>query len=106
VDAIAKDMPAFYFGRFDVRFESLAQLAQGRGLCIMEVNGAGSEAIQAWDPDISLLQGFRTIFAKQALLFAIGAANRQRGHRPMPLRELARLHFMQQRLLDRYPPSN
>ncbi len=106
VDAIAKDMPEFYFGRFDVRFENLAQLALGRGLRIMEVNGAGSEAIQAWDPDTSLLQGFRTIFAKQALLFAIGAANRQRGHRPMPLRELARLHFMQQRLLDRYPPSN
>lgn len=106
IDAIARDMPAFHFGRFDVRFESLALLAQGKGFWIMEVNGAGSEAIQAWDPDTPLLQGFRTIFAKQALLFAIGAANRQRGHAPMALRELARLHWMQQRLLDRYPPSN
>lgn len=40
----------------------------------MEVNGAGSEAIQAWDPDTSLVSAFRIIFSKQRLLFAIGAA--------------------------------
>ncbi|MEP6792083.1 MAG: hypothetical protein ABI907_11975 [Ramlibacter sp.] len=106
VDAIARDMPEFYVGRFDVRFDSLDALAQGRGFRIMEINGAGSEAIQAWDPDIGLLRAFRIIFAKQALLFAIGAANRRRGHRPMSLRQLAHLHFMQQKLLDAYPPSN
>ncbi len=106
VDAIARDMPAFYAGRFDVRFDDLRQLAQGQGLKIMEVNGAGSEAIQAWDPDIGLLAALRIIFAKQRVLFEIGAANRQRGHRPVSLRKLAQLHFMQQRLLDAYPPSN
>lgn len=106
VDAIARDMPQFHFGRFDVRFDSLAELAAGRGFRIMEVNGAGSESIEAWDPDTPLLQGFRTIFAKQALLFEIGAENRARGHQPITLRELTRLHLMQQQLLDRYPPSN
>lgn len=106
VDTIARDMPHFYFGRFDVRFDTPQDLAAGRGLKIMEINGAGSEAIQAWDPDTGLLRAFRIIFAKQALLFAIAAANRRRGHRPIGLRELAHLHFMQQRLLDAYPPSN
>ena len=106
VDAIARDMPDFHFGRFDVRFDSLEDLAAGRGLRIMEINGAGSEAIQAWDPDIGLLRAFRIIFSKQRLLFAIGSANRARGHRPIGLLRLARLHLMQQRLLDRYPPSN
>ena len=106
VDAIARDMDAFYFGRFDVRFSNLTQLASGQDFKIMEVNGAGSEAIQAWDPDTSLVNAFRIIFSKQRLLFAIGAANRRAGHRPISLRQLARLHFMQQRLLDQYPPSN
>ncbi|MEP6823215.1 MAG: hypothetical protein ABI919_00245 [Ramlibacter sp.] len=106
VDAIARDMGEFHFGRFDVRFDDLAALRGGRGLRIMEVNGAGSEAIEAWDPDTGLVQAFRTIFAKQRLLFEIAAANRQRGHRPIGLLTLARLHFMQQRLLDAYPPSN
>lgn len=106
VDAIARDMPAFYAGRFDVRFDDMQQLAAGRGLKIMEVNGAGSEAIQAWDPDIGLMAALRIIFAKQRVLFEIGAANRRRGHPPIGLLRLARLHFMQQRLLDAYPPSN
>ena len=106
VDAIARDMPDFYFGRFDVRYENTAELAAGRNLKIMEINGAGSEAIEAWDPDTGIVRAFRIIFAKQATLFAIAAANRARGHRPIGLARLARLHFMQQRLLDAYPPSN
>lgn len=106
IDAIARDMDEFYFGRFDLRFSELAQLSEGRGFSIMEVNGAGSEAIQAWDPDIGLLRAFRIIFSKQRLLFDIGAANRRRGCRTIGLRRLAHLHLMQQRLLDAYPPSN
>ena len=99
-------MPQFHFGRFDVRFSSLAELREGRGIRIMEINGAGSEAIEAWDPDTSLVDALRIIFAKQSLLFKIGSAMRKRGYRPVGLRKLAGLHLMQQRLLDQYPPSN
>jgi hypothetical protein len=106
IDAVARDMPAFHFGRFDVRFDSLADLSAGTGFAIMEINGAGSEAIQAWDPEISLFDGFRMIFAKQRLLFAIGAAMRRRGVRPIGLLALARLYRRQQRLIALYPPSN
>lgn len=106
IDAIAQDMPRFHFGRFDVRFPDLGALEAGRDLRIMEINGAGSEAIQAWDPGTGLRKGLGIIFAKQRLLFEIGAANRRLGHRPIGLRRLAQLHFMQQRLLDAYPPSN
>jgi len=106
IDAIARDMDQFHFGRFDVRFTTPEELAMGRGFTIMEVNGAGSEAIQAWDPAVGLLAGFRAIFAKQRLLFEIGAANRRRGARTISLIELARLNAAQNRLLDAYPPSN
>jgi len=105
-DAIARDMPHFYFGRFDVRFSSLAELSNGQQFKIMEINGAGSEAIQAWDPDTSLFRAFRIIFAKQRLLFAIAAANRAKGYRPISLWRLARLHFRQRKLIKYYPPSN
>ncbi|MFS2166573.1 hypothetical protein [Variovorax sp. Varisp62] len=106
IDAIARDMPDFHFGRFDVRYESLRELGAGRGFTIMEINGAGSEAIEAWDPDIGVLQGFRMVFAKQRLLFAIGAAQRKAGVQPIGLLALARLNRRQNRLVDRYPPSN
>ena len=106
VDAVARDMPAFHFGRFDVRFDTLRELAAGRGFTIMEINGAGSEAIEAWDPDTGVIEGFRMIFAKQRLLFAIGAAQRRNGVRPIGLLALARLNQRQNRLVERYPPSN
>lgn len=106
IDAIARDMPEFHFGRFDVRFDSARELSAGLGFTIMEVNGAGAEAIQAWDPDVGLVAGFRMIFAKQRLLFAIGAANRRRGVRPIGPLALTRLNWRQNRLIDLYPPSN
>jgi hypothetical protein len=106
IDAIARDMGEFHFGRFDVRFGSARQLSGGAGFTIMEVNGAGSEAIQAWDPDTGLIAGLRMIFAKQRLLFAIGAANRARGVRPVGPLALMRLNWRQNRLIDLYPPSN
>jgi hypothetical protein len=106
IDAIARDMPAFHCGRFDVRFEHLRELSAGHGFTIMEVNGAGSEAIEAWDPDIGVIQGFRMIFAKQRILFAIGDARRRCGIHPIGLLTLARLYRRQQRLIALYPPSN
>ncbi len=106
VDAIARDMPHFHFGRFDVRFDSLACLRAGTGLRIMEVNGAGSEAIEAWDPGTGLWKGLGMIFRKQRLLFAIGDARRREGAQPIGLMELARLNRRQYQLIPRYPPSN
>jgi hypothetical protein len=106
IDRIAREMPDFHFGRFDVRFDDVAELQAGRGFSIMEVNGAGSEAIQAWDPGTGLIAGLRMIFAKQRLLFEIGAANRKRGARTIGLRELVRLNSRQNRLIDLYPSSN
>ncbi len=110
VDAIAKDMgdPAtgpFLVGRFDVRYRDEASLQRG-DFTIMEVNGAGSEAVHAWDPKYQIRDVYRIVFAKQRELFAIGSEQRRRGHRPIRMPALARLYFRQQRLIARYPPSN
>lgn len=106
VDAIARDMPAFHFGRFDVRFDSLQDLSAGRAFSIMEINGAGSEAIEAWDPNTGMLAGFRKIFKKQRILFAIGNAMRAKGFKPVGVVALAGLNQRQNELIARYPPSN
>lgn len=105
VDAIAQDMPSFHLGRFDVRFGTLQDLRAGR-FTIMEVNGAGSEAVHAWDPKYSVWEVYGKVFAKQRLLFSLAAFNRARGHRPISMLALARHYLRQQRLIRRYPPSN
>ncbi|MGI4953156.1 MAG: hypothetical protein ACRYGM_15235 [Janthinobacterium lividum] len=104
VAAIAGSMPGFHYGRFDVRFTSVAALREGR-FSIIEVNGAGSEAIQFWDPSLRLLDAFRGVFAKQRQLFELGDAMRRRGHAPVGPVALARAWLHQQSRLRRFPAS-
>ncbi|MCR6632312.1 MAG: hypothetical protein NVV74_20960 [Magnetospirillum sp.] len=105
MNALCGDLKDFHFGRLDVRFESIEQLRMGEGFKVVEVNGAGAEAVHIWDPDFPILAGYRTLFQQQALMFAIGAANRARGVKPMTVRELVACQRRQQRLLSRYPAS-
>ncbi len=110
VDAIAKDMGdatahPFLVGRFDVRYRDEQSLQRGE-FTIMEVNGAGSEAVHAWDPKYRIRDVYRIVFAKQRQLFRIGAEQRRLGHRPIGIVALARLYWRQQQLIARYPPSN
>ena len=105
IDAVACDMKEFHAGRFDVKFSSLESLQSGR-FTILEVNGAGSEAVHAWDPSFTLARALRIIFDKQRQLFALGAEMRLRGHPPVGCMELLRHHMRQQKLINRYPPSN
>lgn len=81
-DAIARAVPEFWFGRFDVRFGDFADLQRGEGFTIVEVNGAGSESTHIWDSRTTLLAAYRALFRQFDLLWRIGAANRRRGFRP------------------------
>jgi membrane protein DedA with SNARE-associated domain len=104
-DAIARSMPEFYYGRFDIRFESTDLLKEGKGFSIIEINGAGAEAIQAWDPDVSVMKLYREFFRAQRLLFRVGDLNRARGFKPMKTKDFITAIRKQNRLIVRYPPS-
>ena len=104
VGAIAGGM-GLHAGRFDVRAVSVAALLAGR-FTIIEVNGAGAEAIHAWDPRLGLRQAFAEVFANHRALFALGAAMRARGHRPAGPWRLSAAWLRQQRLARGYPASN
>jgi len=105
IDEIAKDIPEFWFGRFDVRFESIEKLEQGEGLTIIEINGIGGESIDVWDPSMKLVDVYRRLFRQQSTLFAIGASNRARGFRPQSAWGFLRCALRQQWLIRRYPAS-
>ena len=80
LDRIAKQIPEFYFGRFDVRYKDADALRRGESFEIVEVNGAGSEATHIWDPKSKLVDAYKTLYQQWSLLFAIGAAVRDSGH--------------------------
>ncbi len=104
-DQIARAIPEFHFGRFDVRFGDFAAFQRGEGFRIVEVNGAGAEATHIWDSRMRLRDAYRVLFTQFRWLFAIGAANRRRGFRPDRWRDFIRLWQLERRLVRLYPPT-
>lgn len=104
-DEIARAMPDFHFGRFDIRFRSIEALCRGEDFQIIEVNGASAEAIHIWDPEQSVAETYRVLFEQFRLLYEIGAQNRDRGHRPIGFGDYLALQWKESRLLRRYPES-
>lgn len=80
-DDVAKSIPEFYIGRFDLRFESMEKLQRGEGFKLMEINGAGGEATHIWDRKTTLREAYTTLFEQNRLLFEVGFRNRKRGFR-------------------------
>ncbi len=91
VDSIARNFPGFFIGRFDVRYQDPDKFMAGEDLAIVELNGVTSESTNIYDPSWSLPAAYRTLARQWALLYAIGAANRDRGHAPTTLATLLRL---------------
>lgn len=105
-DEISRSMPEFYYGRYDVRFESVEKFRLGTDFRIIEINGAGGESINVWDPAMPLAQVYRELFAQQRRLFEIGAMNRARGFPPAGSAAVLKCQWRQHRLITRYPPSS
>ena len=103
MDWLARSIPAFHFGRFDVRFPSPQRLLEGEDFTVIEFNGGGSEAIHIWDPDADLPSAYRALFAQIRTLFEIGAINRAEGHAPSHWRKLIRSWRREFALKRSYP---
>jgi len=82
IDAISQRLNGFHIGRYDIRYADEAELRAGKSFQIIELNGAAAEATSIYDARNSLRNAYRTLFRQWELVFAIGAANRARGHAP------------------------
>ncbi|MFI5317617.1 MAG: VTT domain-containing protein [Myxococcota bacterium] len=88
IDRLSQALPGFYFGRYDVRVPSLADLRAGRHLKVVELNGLTAEATHIYDPKHGLFFAYRVLFEQWRLAFEIAAANRARGAAPASLSDL------------------
>ena len=88
-DEIARAIPNFYYGRFDVKFEAMDTFTKGQRFKIIEINGASSEAGHIFDADARLGRVYLSYFKRLNRLFAISVANRKRGYHPISLKTAA-----------------
>lgn len=85
-DRISRQIPEFYFGRFDLRTASTDDLANG-AVKIMELNGCGAEPAHIYDPGFSLIEAMRVMHRHWKDLYRISMENHRRGVPFMSFRE-------------------
>ena len=80
IDAVCKQIPGFYFGRMDVKFNTWEELKQGKNFSIIELNGSGSEPTHIYDPKHSIFFAWKEIIRHWNLLQRISAQNHRLHH--------------------------
>ena len=78
-DRISADIEGFYFGRYDLRCRSVADLYAGQHIRILELNGAGAEPAHIYQPGFSLWEGWAVLLRHWGILYEISRENHRRG---------------------------
>jgi membrane protein DedA with SNARE-associated domain len=105
LDAIARSMREFHYGRFALRFASPDELKRGENFFIVEISGIGGEAVDARDSLLPLTEIYRRCVDRQRIMFLIGAKNRARGFEPVGWANVLTSLIRRSQLVRRYPAS-
>jgi hypothetical protein len=88
---ISKRIDGFYFGRFDLRCESINDLQAGK-VKILELNGCGAEPAHIYDPTFKLLSAMLVLVKHWKTIFEISKQNKNKGVDYIRLKE-ARIFY-------------
>ncbi len=106
IDEISRRLPGFFIGRYDIRYANDADLLRGEHFKIIELNGAASEATNIYDERNSLLSAYCTLYQQWDLVYRIGRANRDRGHRPASVLAVLRDARLYAEMAQSYPGAD
>jgi hypothetical protein len=81
VTKIASSIDGFYFGRLDIKTQSVEELSKGN-FKILEINGSNSEASHVYDEKYSLLQAYKEVYRHLKIQNEIGIENMKNGFQP------------------------
>ncbi|MEO0340407.1 MAG: hypothetical protein AAF242_14500, partial [Bacteroidota bacterium] len=91
-DDLATGIEGFYYGRFDIKCESLEELKAGKNFKVIELNGVFAEPTHIYDQTkISYFGALKTILKHWNIVQKIGLQNKARGVKPMPLPEMLKV---------------
>lgn len=106
LDRFFDGVPGFHYGRLDLKFKDIESLSKGEDYQILEINGASSEATHIWDSRTKLREAILTLLNQYKILFQIGNAQRQVGHKPPSLLSLYKAWRTEKKLSLQYPSTD
>ncbi|UGS22873.1 D-alanine--D-alanine ligase [Flavobacterium channae] len=86
-NTICDKIDGFYFGRMDIMYNSFSDLAKGKNLQIVEINGAISEPTHMYDPKHSLLFGWKELTRHFHYMYLISKENKKNGAKYLTFNE-------------------
>ena len=87
-DKIAFQMEGIYYGRFDLKCESIELLEKGEGIKILEFNGVAGEPAHIYDPEYPVWKAYRDIYRHFKIIYKIGQVQHEKGIAAMNLTEM------------------
>ena len=75
IDGVCQQIPGFYYGRMDIRYNTWEELKQGKNFSIIELNGAGSEPTHIYDPNHSIFFAWKEIIRHWNILLKVSMLN-------------------------------
>jgi len=79
INDIAAEIPEFYFGRFDIMYNTFEELERGENFQIVELNGAASEPTHIYDPKHSVWFAWKELARHITYMYEISAENHKMG---------------------------
>jgi len=105
-DEISIGINDFFYGRYDIMCNSIAELKDGKNFTILEFNGCGAEPNHFYDTGYTLLGAYQEILKHWKALYEISKYNRQQGIFPWPFLkgkiflQSAREHIVEMKKVD------
>lgn len=91
-DQISQRVPGFYFGRYDLRCASEADLERGN-IKVMELNGCGAEPAHIYHPGSSLRKALQVMITHWRNLYRISKENHARGVPYLSFQEGKKIYY-------------
>ncbi|MFN0213985.1 MAG: hypothetical protein ACKVT2_06990 [Saprospiraceae bacterium] len=93
-DRISHQSGGFYWGRYDIKCTSIADIRQGKGFSILEYNGAGAAPNHIYHCGLTLWQAYKTVLRHWKAMYEICKWNNANGAPYWPF--LKGLRFLRQ----------
>ncbi len=83
VDTISNQTEGIFYGRFDIRCQSLDAIKKGQDFTILEYNGVASEPAHIYHPGYSIIQAYRDWYYHWGIIYRLHKSLKNQGYSTM-----------------------
>jgi hypothetical protein len=80
IDTYCKQIEGFYYGRFDIKYNTWEEFESGTGFKVIELNGAGAEPTHIYDSKHSYFFALKEMAKHWKMMSEIAILNKKNGH--------------------------